>query len=136
MLPPRRPTPTRTETDPPGYPEIVHLDLANVWLRLRLALKARSPLPWLVTAGAGLGAGRLTIASPPERRLPDGTMTPADRMALAALLGTAALLTPHGVVIPDTTDHYVEYIDRAEGRAPRIVAQTMDWDLEEGTCRP
>lgn len=53
-------------------------------------------------------------------------ITPEDRIELARLLG---LESAHmqGVSIPASTGHYIEYIDRAEGRTPRKYGEQY-WD--------
>lgn len=53
-------------------------------------------------------------------------ISPADRLELAALLGLENV-HPQGVSIMSSTDAYIEYIDRAEGREPRRFG-VADWD--------
>ena len=53
-------------------------------------------------------------------------VTPTDRAALAALLGLDSV-HQQGVSIPDASDYYREYIDRAEGRTPSAVGSPY-WD--------
>lgn len=111
------------------YPPIVHLDRASVLLRIGTALVRRSRLRWLVRGGPLGSYGRLTIASPPERRDADGAVSEADRRELTTLLGLDAMVGPEGAVIVGGSDHYCEYIDRAEGRAPRVIGQVHEWDV-------
>ncbi|MCH7872955.1 MAG: hypothetical protein IID33_14770 [Planctomycetes bacterium] len=53
-------------------------------------------------------------------------LTPADRADLAQLLGLRDV-GPQGVSVPDTSDYYREYTDRAEGRTPSAVGSPY-WD--------
>jgi hypothetical protein len=122
--PPSR-APVAANATPIDYPEIVLLDRANVRLRLRLGLETRSGRRWRVQAGDLDAYGQLTISSPPERRAADGSMTEADRVALAHLLGLAATVGPDGHLVEDSYDHYVEALDRAEGRAPRLIPDPL-----------
>lgn len=101
-------------------------------LRIRLALRKRSSKDWSVRGGRGSAYGWLTIASPPSRMEGQitgrvgamyGVMPEADRFELGELLGLGGVVDASGVSIPDTHDHYREYIDRAEGRAPRVQGQ-------------
>lgn len=130
-------------TDPfADYPPIDHLDRANVILRIRLALRKRSGKDWGVTGGRGTAYGWLRISAPPRRmqgatgRMQGatgrvgatfGAMTMADGRELSALLGEGVIVSASGVSVPDSHDHYREYIDRAEGRAPRVVG-AVTWD--------
>lgn len=111
------------------YPPIVQLDRATVCLRIRLGLQGRSRMRWTVKGGqAGdLDYGRLVISSPPERRTADGLMAEADRAELTQLLGLDELAGGGGVVVEDSHDHYIAMIDRAEGRAPRLVPEPLLW---------
>jgi hypothetical protein len=119
---------------PDGYPKLTLLDAASVRLRIALGLRSRSAVPWRVDGPDGpSGIGRLTIASPPDRRSPDGAMTDADREELGRLLGISEPVGPEGCVVPSGgLDHYVELIDRAEGRVPRVIGEVYPWDVEGG----
>jgi hypothetical protein len=114
--------------DDTEYPEIVHLDRASVILRIRLGLQRRSDKAWSVRGGVGTAYGWITVASPPSRC--DGylgTMSDEDRRELADLLGLDEPVQSQGYAVADSFDHYREAIDRAEGRAPRVVAEPY-WD--------
>jgi len=93
--------------------------------RIRAALRKRSGKPWSVRRGQGTAYSWLTIESPPSRQV-DGYNTPAELAELATLLG---LETVHhqGESIPAGRDYRIEYIDRAEGRAPSRIGQPY-WD--------
>lgn len=54
-------------------------------------------------------------------------MTEADRLELGELLGLGGVVAPDGVSVPDGHDYYTEFIDRAEGRRPRVQAEPY-WD--------
>lgn len=134
-------TPTTTED----------LSRNAVIARIRTALRQRSGKAWSVTGGRGTAYGWITIDAPPARRTwhtrdsgqrdhagypvyeesddPSrafGHASPADRAELATLLG---LERAHhqGVSIPSGNDYRREYLDRAEGRAPRVHG-TPYWD--------
>lgn len=104
------------------YPEITELDRPSVLLRLALALRSRSQTRWRVSGGSGLAYGILTITGP------DGALTDAERTELTRLLGLDTLVGPR-CVIEDSFDHYVEFLDRAEGRTPRVIGETAPWTL-------
>lgn len=55
-----------------------------------------------------------------------GYITPEDQAALETLLGLGSV-HPQGVSIMASTDAYIEYIDRAEGRKPRTIGVPY-WD--------
>jgi hypothetical protein len=101
--------------------ETENLKTTAVAARIRKALKARSGKAWSVRRGRGTGGGWIRIKAEAN-----GDMTPEQRAELAALLG---LPSAHGqgVSIPASHNHYREYIDRAEGRTPRIIAEAY-WD--------
>lgn len=122
--------------------------------RIKRALQARSGKPWSVTGGKGTAYGWLRIDVPPKRRtwhrrakpgnphlLPGGLdqwdfvndpsksfghMGPEDKAELAKLLGLSHV-HDQGVLIPDSSDFYCEYIQRAEG-APVTYHGTPYWD--------
>lgn len=128
------------------------MDRNHTIVAIRTALKRRSGKAWSVTGGHGTAWGWITISAPPARRTfksvpkayntdlrpgiehydevdtgnPGGFMGATDRAELARLLGLEAVHF-QGESIPSSHDHYVEYIDRAEGRAPRVIGQQY-WD--------
>ncbi len=119
--------------------------------RIKTALQKRSGKSWSVTGGRGTAWGWITIDAPPARRtwghrLKAGSVTdrpedyeeydagkiggynsPADRAELAKLLGFEVPVHFQGVRIAASSEHYQEYIDRAEGRTPTAIAQAY-WD--------
>jgi hypothetical protein len=121
--------------------------------RIKVALQKRSGKQWSVTGGRGTAWGWLTIDAPPARRtwhtrlkadaspaqLPEdyeeyedpskewGSMAPAERVELAALLGLGRPVSHQGVSIPAGSDYWEEYCDRAEGRAPAKLGKPY-WD--------
>lgn len=128
------------------------MDRNEAITRIRKALKERSGKPWSVTGGRGTAWGWITIDAPPKRRtwrnvLPAGLEPrtarpsdwteiddpthgyghtgPEDRAELARLLGLERV--GQHVSIPSSTDYYVEYVDRAEGRTPSRIG-TPYWD--------
>ena len=127
------------------------LSRAAVIRRIKAALELRSGKRWSVTGGTGTAYGWLHIDAPPARRTwrdrpradgnglgsyaeeyevydsgqPGGSMGPADRAELGALLKLGLLCGT--VSVAASHDHYREYIDRAEGRVPRKIA-TPYWD--------
>ena len=141
--PPREPAPRAAHDDD-------RLDRATAIARIRAALKKRSGKAWSVTGRTGTALGWLKIDAPPARQTwrqretgakdergypiyedydsgePNGSMGPADRAELAALLGLATV-HHQGELIPSGGDYYREYVDRAEGRKPAKVG-TQYWD--------
>jgi hypothetical protein len=59
-------------------------------------------------------------ASPPRRLSDFGGMAEPDCSELGEALGLPDVPWA-GVLIPPTPNHYSEYVDRAEGRAPTLV---------------
>lgn len=100
-------------------------DRNTVIALIRAALKRRSGKDWSVTGGRGTAWGWITISAPP-RRLVDGYMSREDCAELARLL---ALPRAHiqGVSVAASTAHYREFVDRAEGREPSVIAEPY-WD--------
>lgn len=91
--------------------------------RIRKALKARSGKQWSVTGGRGTAYGWITIDVPPARKV-DGIATETERAELAALLG---IPSAHYVSVGASSDYRWEYVDRAEGRTPKKIAEPY-WD--------
>lgn len=93
----------------------------TVTARIRAALRRRSGKRWSVTGGRGTAYGWITIDAAPSR-----SMTEAERAELATLLALDTVYH-QGVSILASSDYYREYIDRAEGRAPRVIGRPY-WD--------
>ncbi len=119
---------------------------------IRAALKRRSGKSWSVTGGTGTAWGWITIDAPPARRTarylakpgtsgnsPEdydktrtdtgekgGSITEGDAAELRALLGLDSV-HHQGVSIPASHDYWIEYLDRAEGRAPSKIGKPY-WD--------
>lgn len=114
--------------------------------RIRAGLRKRSGKAWSVTGGRVTAWGWIEIDAPPAERTwrhrliegsrddyeefdsgqRGGCMSPKRREELAALLGKDKI-HPQGERIPASTAYYVEYVDRAEGRAPSQFG-TVYWD--------
>lgn len=92
---------------------------------IRDSLKTRSGKVWSVTGGKGTAWGWITITAPPARRGDFGYMSDADRTELAELLGTDVHC--QGVLVPASNDYRREFIDRAAGREPAVIAAPY-WD--------
>lgn len=90
--------------------------------KIKTALKARSGKTWSVTVARGSSAGWLTIEATPAHREDFGYTPKALRDELALLLRLDSV-HQQGVLIPASSAHYREYIDRAEGRTPSVIAQ-------------
>lgn len=126
------------------------MDRNAVIARIRAALRRRSGYSWSVTGGHGTAWGWIRIDAPPRARtwrhrlkpgLPDlpgnyeeynsghpgGITGPVERAQLGQLLGLDGPVHHQGVSIPSSRDYYREYIDRAEGRTPALIA-TPYWD--------
>jgi hypothetical protein len=141
---PEKPKPApKAEPQKPEYPPITDTSRNAVTARIKAALKKRSGLDWSVTGGRGTDYGWIKINAPKARLvcyckafgLEDGEncdhkwpsyMSPEDRARLGELLGLENV-HGQGVSIPASTSYYEEYIDRAEGRAPRTYGQKY-WD--------
>lgn len=126
-------------------------DRNAVIARIRMALKRRSGKAWSVTGGTGTAWGWIHLDAPPARRtwrertiwnlerpdypayeeydsgMPGGHTSPAERMELGALLGFDKPVHFQGHNIAASTEYRREYLDRAEGREPRAIAQPY-WD--------
>lgn len=107
--------------------------------RIREALRRRSGKTWSVTHGRGSASGWLQISAPPRRRRcdretgeidrgPGYYMSKADRHELATLLALSAdRVEPLAIDVPASYAYRREYVDRAEGREPALIAQPY-WD--------
>jgi hypothetical protein len=94
---------------------------------IRKALKARSGKTWSVRGGTGTAWGWIRISSPPARSDAYGRMSPEETTELHELLGLKHYGGSQGVQVPDSSAHYREFIDRAEGRTPSVIGQQY-WD--------
>jgi hypothetical protein len=121
------------------------LDRDTVIARIKAALKRRSGKAWSVTGGRGTGWGWIRIDAPPAARTwrrrvisqdvyedydsgqRGGMMSPADRALLGQVLGRGGPCHHQGELIPASSAHYREYLDRAEGRTPTVIAERY-WD--------
>jgi hypothetical protein len=109
------------------------LTRAEAIQRIRDGLKARSGKTWSVKGGHGTAWGWLKISAPPKRlvaRTPGGYagyMTEEDAAELGRLLGMDRPVHFQGESVPASSDHYWEYVDRAEGRTPAKYG-TQYWD--------
>jgi hypothetical protein len=95
--------------------------------RIKAALKRRSGKSWSVTGGRGTAWGWITITSPPARRVEFDAMTAADKDELGRLLGLDGVAHCDGVQVPAGHDYRLEFVDRAEGRAPAVRGRQY-WD--------
>lgn len=119
--------------------ETENMERGAVIARIKAALKARSGKAWSVTGGKGTAYGWLHISAPPARcRFTWDGLEPAqgetghcpslaERLELGKLLGRTEPIHPQGESVAASHAHYREYIDRAEGRTPRAIAQAY-WD--------
>lgn len=128
------------------------MDRNEVIIQIKAALYRRSRKHWSVTGGRGTAWGWIQITSLPARQTwghrlkadaspahsPEdyeeydtgqrgGYMSPADRAELGVLLGLHGPCHCQGVNIAASTEHYREYLERAEGRQPAKIAQAY-WD--------
>lgn len=94
---------------------------------IKAALKARSGQTWSVTGGRGTAWGWITITTPPSRRVDFGYLTTEDAAKLGELLGLGHPAHQQGVSIAASSSHYAEYIARAQGQTPAVIAQPY-WD--------
>lgn len=114
---------------PPSPPKKEWLDRDEAIRRIREGLKARSGKTWSVKGGRGTAWGWLKISAPPKRCTAGdfGYMTPEDCAELGRLLGLKGPVHFQGESVPASSEHYWEYVDRAEGVPPRCFG-TMYWD--------
>lgn len=101
-------------------------DRAETIKVIRSALRQRSGKTWSVTGGRGTAWGWLTITAPPARRA-GSSMTVEDQTELAGLLGVPFSFARGGVMVAASHDHWREFVARAEGRTPPVIAQPY-WD--------
>jgi hypothetical protein len=101
--------------------ETENLETTAVTARIRKALRQRSGKAWSVTRGRGTASGWISIEAKK-----DGIMTPEQCAELGTLLGLPPVHC-QGVSVAASHDYRREYIDRAEGRTPRVIAEPY-WD--------
>lgn len=94
--------------------------------RIKAALKRRSGKAWSVRGGQGTAWGWITIMAQPKRLVEFGYMSDADRAELATLLGLESV-HQQGVNVAASSEYRREYVDRAEGRQPSVIAEPY-WD--------
>jgi hypothetical protein len=92
---------------------------------VKAALRERSGKTWSVKGGRGTSWGWVTILAPPARLDEYGGMTDADRAELSELLGKE--VHHQGESIPPGSDYRREYLDRARGIEPTVIAVPY-WD--------
>lgn len=92
---------------------------------IRAELRRRSGRTWSVTGGRGTSWGWLTITAPPARR-ERGVMTDADAAELGTLLALGHSAHGQGVLVPASSAHRREYVERAAGRP--AVETPAYWD--------
>jgi hypothetical protein len=95
--------------------------------RIKTALKKRSGRPWSVTGGRGTAWGWIHIK--PFKKYADqyGNLTPEDQVYLGKLLGLDRPVHCQGESIPASWKYRAEYVDRAEGRTPKVCGEPY-WD--------
>jgi hypothetical protein len=96
------------------------MDRNEAMRKMKAALKARSGKSWSVTGGRGTSWGWISISAPPKRLDAHGYMTAADAAELGKLLGFDRPVHQQGESIAASTNHYLEYVARAEGRTPEV----------------
>lgn len=85
--------------------------------RIRAALKKRTGRAWSVTGGTGTAWGWIKVHVPPRLRDQYGSMSDADRMELAAVLGfedDRREVGRSGWSIPASSAYYRAAVQRAE----------------------
>lgn len=111
------------------YPPAI-TDLDTAIKAIRAGLQARSGKAWSVKRGTGTGYGWIRI-SPPPARLDGYQATEADARELCDLLGFEVRddrwQNFRSVSVVDAGDYRTEYVDRAEGRTPRVIGSPY-WD--------
>lgn len=111
-------------------PNVDYGNVENFVKGARAALKKRSGKTWSVKRGTGTSSGWVSISVPP-RQLVDGRMTQEDAIELNRLLGRDYNPNPGvsitSIQVPASVDYRTEFIDRAHGREPRVIAKPY-WD--------
>lgn len=96
--------------------------------RIRKGLKDRSGRAWSVTGGRGTAWGWIHIRATKKYAANQwGDLTEFDQKLLAKVLGLSQPCHHQGESIPSGSDYWREYIDRAEGREPRVCGRQY-WD--------
>ena len=90
--------------------------------RIRKDLKDRSGKAWSVKGGRGTAWGWITVDVPARRE----ENRAAELIELAGLMGLDNV-HHQGISIPSSRTYHAEYVDRAEGRKPAVVAKPY-WD--------
>lgn len=103
------------------------MDRNETIAEIKKALQQRSGKPWSVTGGKGSAYGWIKIISPPKRCREFGSMTDMERVELGELLGLDRPVHHQGCSVPSSSAHYREYVDRANGRKPAVIAEPY-WD--------
>jgi hypothetical protein len=104
------------------------MDRDEAITEIKAALRRRSGKTWSVTGGRGTAWGWITIQAPPSRRTePYGYMSDEDCAELGKLLGLDKPCHNQGESIPASSQHYREYVDRAQGKTPSVIGQVY-WD--------
>lgn len=121
---------------------------------IKAALQRRSGKSWSVTGGSGTAWGWIHINAPPARRTfkhreragvteyqanwkdqyeeydsgePGNSMSEAETKQLGDLLGIEVVQASGGVGVPASYEYRREYLDRANGKTPSVIAQPY-WD--------
>jgi hypothetical protein len=100
-----------------------HLSKAGAIARIKAALRIRSKRTWSVVGGRGTSWGWITVIAPPKRTDEFGSMTADDQKELAFLFGLPSLVSHQGLSIPASSQYYQEFVDRAEGKPPSVIAE-------------
>jgi hypothetical protein len=90
--------------------------------QIREGLKRRTGRSWSVTGGKGTAWGWIRIDELPR----NGSLTDKTRKVLAKALGLESVGLG-GESIPASSDYWWEFIDRANGRTPRVYGRPY-WD--------
>lgn len=115
------------------------IEFNDVIKRIRKGLQERTGRAWSVTRGRGTSYCWINITAPNARLVcsrtsvcgPDcshyrGYLSADDMSMLALALGLERMHN-QGESIPASNGHHVEFVDRAEGRKPRVVG-VQYWD--------
>lgn len=116
--------------EPPQAPArkpVEPLDRDETITGIRAALKRRSSKRWSVRGGRGTTWGWITIIAPPARRGVYNEMSDEDCKELGELFGLERPAHCQGLTVPASTQYRQEYLARAEGRQPDVIAEPY-WD--------
>lgn len=117
----QRPAPARG-AQAAGAASLPILRVEEAVARIRAALRQRSGRTYNVSMGSKRSTGRgwIEIRPPGSGRHNSELVSSEEASALASLLALSPAAVHDGITLPPDQDFYWEYVDRAEGKTPRV----------------